>query len=177
MKTMTMLCLLVLGSAAPGFAYDRAGREARAFGLWLANITAAIDFPQPLGDIIRDSKQPPELKIAFLGREIANDARLLSRYLNTIEGYREKYHRTGDYDKQLVGSIKLQLAWIRQDLDRADRLADEFGIKISSGSAEGALVKTVQPKAGDERYQPESGLWETYDPATKTWKPQEPAGQ
>lgn len=54
-----------------------------------------------------------------------------------------------------------------------EQLAEEFGINISSGSAMGTLVKGGEPKAGDERYQPESGLWETYNLDTKTWKPQE----
>jgi hypothetical protein len=174
MKKIILLGLL-LCAAGTASAYDRNDRESVAFGRWLANITAAIDFPQPLGDIIRDSKEPWELKISFLGREIANDGRLLARYLNTLEGYRQKHGRTGKYDRSLVGSIKSHLGWIRRDFDRVDRLAEEFGIKISTGSAEGRLTKYAQPKAGDERYQPESGLWEVYDADTKTWKPQETA--
>lgn len=110
MKIALTLCMLVLGSCSACFAAGGADKEARAFGLWMANITGAIDFPQPLGEIIRDSKAPDELKISFLGREIASDTRLLSKYLNTLESYREKYGRTNKYDKSLVASIKMQAA-------------------------------------------------------------------
>lgn len=153
-------------------------REHGAFQQWLMVTTEEVKLPFRTASLITRMKDPRKFQLYEVADLIFNDDRMLNRYFWRLERIFEARKRLNPYDREVLRIMRNSLGWEKQEgLERLERLGKQWGIPLDKkGRPErwrDSLSRAEPPKTGDERYDPDSGLWERYDAKTKAWTPQE----
>lgn len=125
-------------------------------------------------------EKPIKVRLYHLSEIVGRDDFMLSRYVELIEENRKKYGRISPFDRQLLSALRrFDLPAKRARLDRFERVTHELGIDDPPYGGDGppvkdALAAAVKADASSTRYNPESGLYEKYDPSTKEWVARDP---
>jgi hypothetical protein len=128
--------------------------------------------PERKGD---DPELCRRLQFSELAHWIASDDRRLRRYLSKLHATRQKRGKFNDYDLRVLQQIwSADIGGKQAVVDDFKRLSRQWGVRVPEGAVDGA--KSILPpheelKEGDKRYDPETGLEESYDVKTGRWGP------
>lgn len=146
-----------------------------AFRTWLFHTVEALDLGEPTMKLLASVEAEPEIRAGLLAEIVATEDRLLEKYLDKFEGALARHGRINAFDLDMMAAVEGALEKRRELFTRGRRLNQEALKKMGLGERPvkfTAMAKaggSRKPSTGWRRYNPESGLYESFDEKTGQW--------
>jgi hypothetical protein len=179
-NTDMMILLLAALLASPAAAQDVTTsavntpmpRETQEFMQWVGRRTTDLRLGDDQSEAVWRPQDKPG-RLMALARLISDDRRLLWRYTSLLKGIQAKKGKVNPLDLDLSGRVWTNLMIFDGYSTGFKDVARSLGVpapKLRDAMPASARGGSSPSRAGDERYDPDTGGYEVFD-GSGTWKP------